>query len=201
VKAPFLGDWTIPIVERRRLDTLKSSPRNARLHTEDQIQNVARSIREFGWTYPILIDPDGEIVAGHARAAAARLLGHVDVPVIVAAGWTEEQKTAYALADNRLAETSSWDRDMLAEVLGDLSDEGDAFDPTLTGFSHAEIDRILDPGKPLEVQEIATGPVEDQFWVSVRGPLKHQAAILQAIQGVSASLLDVEVDVGVLAFE
>ena len=88
--------------------------RNARTHSERQVAEIATSIREFGWTNPILVDGENGIIAGHGRVLAARKLGLVDVPVIELGGLSEAQKRAYVLADNKLALNAGWDQELLA---------------------------------------------------------------------------------------
>jgi ParB-like chromosome segregation protein Spo0J len=90
--------------------------KNARVHTDAQVAAIAASIKEWGWTTPALVGEDGGLIAGHARVLAARQLGIAEIPVMVAAGWTEAQKRAYVLADNQLAITGSgWDPELLQE--------------------------------------------------------------------------------------
>lgn len=111
--------------------------RNARTHSEAQVAQIAASIKEWGWTVPVLVDEEGTIIAGHGRVLAAQSLGLAEVPVMVAAGWTEAQRRAYVLADNKLALNAGWDEDMLKLELEALSEIG--FDSGLAGFSEDEI--------------------------------------------------------------
>ena len=115
--------------------------RNARTHSDDQIAQVAASIKEFGWTSPILVGADGVIIAGHARLAAARRLGMLEVPVIVLGHLTEAQRRALVLADNKLALNAGWDEEMLRIELKDI--EGSGFNLDLIGFSQDEIDSLM----------------------------------------------------------
>jgi hypothetical protein len=97
-------------VERWSIDRLIPYAKNARTHTDAQVAAIAASIKEWGWTTPALVGEDGGLIAGHARILAARQLGIAEIPVMVAAGWSEAQKRAYMLADNQLAITGSgWD--------------------------------------------------------------------------------------------
>jgi len=124
--------WPADKVERRKVSDLIPYARNSRLRSPQQVDQVAASIKEWGWTTPVLIDESGGIIAGHCRIMAAQKLGIEDVPCMVASGWTEAQKKAYVIADNRLAENATWDTEMLKlefEELGDLK-----FDLNLTGF-------------------------------------------------------------------
>lgn len=127
-------------VEYVPLDTLTLDPKNARLHKTAQVKQIARSITAFAFNAPILVDGSHKILAGHGRFMACRQLGWTEVPVIRLEHLTPEQARAFAIADNRLAETSSWDEGMLAEhfkVLGDLDLD---FDLEATGFTIGEID-------------------------------------------------------------
>jgi ParB-like chromosome segregation protein Spo0J len=134
--------WPADKVERWSIDRLIPYARNARTHTDAQVAAIAASIREWGWTTPALVGEDGGLIAGHARVLAARQLGIAEIPVMVAAGWTEAQKRAYVLADNQLAITGSgWDPELLRLELGELKLGG--FDLSLTGFGDLELKDIL----------------------------------------------------------
>ena len=128
-------------VEQRRIGELKPFARNARQHSPNQVAQLAASMREFGWTMPLLIKPDGELIAGHGRLLAAKDLGLDRVPVIVADGWSDAQCRAYVLADNQLALNASWDNLTLAEEIEGLKLEG--FDLQLIGFDDAELSRLF----------------------------------------------------------
>ena len=117
--------------------------KNSRTHDDAQVAQIAASIKEFGWTNPILIDGDKGIIAGHGRLMAARKLKMDKVPVIELNGMTDAQKKAYVIADNRLALNAGWDNAMLTIELQDLEDEG--FDLSLTGFDDSELDALLNP--------------------------------------------------------
>jgi len=117
--------------------------KNSRTHDDAQVAQIAASIKEFGWTNPILVDGDKGIIAGHGRLMAARKLKMDKVPVIELNGMTEAQKKAYVIADNRLALNAGWDNAMLTIELQDLEDEG--FDLSLTGFDDSELDALLNP--------------------------------------------------------
>jgi DNA modification methylase len=117
--------------------------KNSRTHDDAQVAQIAASIKEFGWTNPILVDGDKGIIAGHGRLMAARKLKMDKVPVIELSGMTEAQKKAYVIADNRLALNAGWDNSMLTIELQDLEYEG--FDLSLTGFDKDELDALLNP--------------------------------------------------------
>lgn len=127
--------------ERWPLERLVPYARNSRTHSDQQVAQIAASIREWGWTTPVLVDPDGMIIAGHGRVMAARKLGMAEVPVMVAEGWSDAQKRAYVLADNQLAMNAGWDAELLKLELVDL--QGMDFDVSLLGFDDDALSKIL----------------------------------------------------------
>jgi ParB-like chromosome segregation protein Spo0J len=135
--------WPAETVQRAAVSSLIPYARNARTHTDAQVSQVAASIREFGFTNPVLVSEDNTIIAGHARVLAAQKLGLAEVPVMVARGWSEAQKRAYVLADNKLALNAGWDDDLLRVELGDLKLAD--FDLALTGFGADELASLLTP--------------------------------------------------------
>lgn len=167
-------EWPADKVERRPVASLTPYARNARTHSPGQVDQIAASIREWGWTVPILVDETGGIIAGHGRVLAAHKLGLAEVPVMVAAGWTEAQKRAYVLADNKLALNAGWDNELLALELAELDEEG--FDIGLTGFTQDEIDALTKvedaeqieyQGDPDDVPEVGETPISvpGDIWV------------------------------------
>jgi DNA modification methylase len=151
-------------VEDVPLPSLKPYGRNARTHSRKQIAQIAESIRQFGFTNPILIDSKHQIIAGHGRAEAARLLGMPTVPAIRLEQLSEAQKRAYIIADNRLAELAGWDREILAIELQGLIELDEDFDVTITGFEMGEIDVMLRglEGKTSESDESDDVPAIDK---------------------------------------
>ena len=123
-------------VERWPINKLVPYARNARTHSDEQVGQIAASIKEWGWTTPILVDETGSIIAGHGRTLAAQRLQMAEVPVMVAKGWSEAKKRAYVLADNKLALNAGWDNEMLALELGEIGEMG--FDLELIGFDPSE---------------------------------------------------------------
>jgi DNA modification methylase len=126
----------------RAVTELKPYPRNARTHSRKQVKQIAAAIKEFGFTNPVLIDENDQIIAGHGRVAAAKLLGLAQVPTLQLSHLNPVQKRAYILADNRLAEKAGWDKEILAVELQGLLDDG--FEVVLTGFEVPEVDVVLD---------------------------------------------------------
>src|SRR6266850_2688449 len=108
--------WPADRVERWPIERLTPYANNARLHSEADLDKLAAAIRKWGWTTPVLVDEEGNLLAGHGRIAAAPRAGVTSIPVIVARGWSEEEKRAYRLADNQLAR-ASWDPDLLGHEL------------------------------------------------------------------------------------
>jgi len=134
-------------VERWSIDRLIPYARNSRVHSPEQVAQLAASIKEWGWTNPILVDTDGQIIAGHGRLEAARRLKLTEVPVMVADGWTDAQKRAYVIADNKLALNADWNAEMLTYEFDDLKELG--FNLDLTGFTLDEIEAM----RPEQVSE------------------------------------------------
>jgi DNA modification methylase len=132
-------------VKNLPLRDIKPYGRNARTHSRRQIKQLQRSIREFGFTVPILIDGDGMILAGHGRLAAAKELGLKEVPTLCLEHLSDAQKRAYILADNRLAQNAGWDRELVGLELQDLVDLD--FDIELTGFEIAQADILIAEAK------------------------------------------------------
>src|SRR6202165_2545335 len=127
----------------RPLSELIPDPRNARTHPKGQIDQIRASIAAFGFTNPILADPEGHVIAGHGRLQAARGMGLPEVPVITLSGLSEAQKRALRIADNKIALNAGWDLEILQLELGELGSIDVDIDLTLTGFSTGEIDVIL----------------------------------------------------------
>lgn len=137
------ANWPGAKVEIWPIADLIPYARNARKHPPEQLRQIGASMKEFGFVIPVLAREDGTIIAGHGRVEAAELVGITEAPVIVARGWSEAQSRAYTLADNRLAETSEWDDDLLRLELADLRDDG--FDLDIAGFDEKSLTAFLEP--------------------------------------------------------
>jgi ParB-like chromosome segregation protein Spo0J len=133
--------WPADKVERWPLARLIPYARNARTHTPEQIRQIAASMREWGWTIPVLADEAGGIIAGHARVSAAELNGYPEAPVMVARGWSEAKKRAYVLADNKLAQNAGWNEELLGIELLELRDAG--FAMPVIGFDESELNALM----------------------------------------------------------
>lgn len=175
-------------IEIRSIDVITPYARNSRTHSDEQVAQIAASIREFGWTTPILIDEEGSVICGHGRLLAARKLGQAEVEVIVARGWSDAKKRAYVIADNKLALNAGWDMELLALELADLKEFD--FDLGLTGFSGEELAKLL-PDKtegntdPDEIPEVPADPITKPGDVWLMG--KHRL-----LCGDSTSVDDME---------
>ena len=155
-------------IDYKTIESLTLRANNPRTHSEAQIKQLMRSIEHFGFINPVLIDGEGQLIAGHGRVEAAMRLGFVNIPAICLADMSEDDIRAYVIADNRLAEQAGWDNDLLALELGALVDLEIDYDLTLTGFELPEIDVILqgigdDPGDNAQdpadqIPEVLSGP-------------------------------------------
>jgi ParB-like nuclease family protein len=133
--------WPADRVERWSIERLIPYARNARTHSDAQVAQLAASIREWGWTMPVLVDAEGTLIAGHGRVLAARQLAIIDIPVMVATGWTEAQIKAYRIADNQLGTLSGWDDQLLGVELAELRDLGANLE--LVGFGVDAVDKLI----------------------------------------------------------
>ncbi|MGF6978971.1 hypothetical protein QFZ94_007486 [Paraburkholderia sp. JPY465] len=132
---------------------IRESSRNPRTHSDEQIEQIAESMRRFGWTFPVLVDESGELIAGHGRYRAALLLGFTDTRVMVARGWSEAKIRAYRILDNKLALNGGWDSALLSEELAALAN--DSFPIEVLGFSDTDMARLLDDTDRLALEHAA----------------------------------------------
>jgi ParB-like chromosome segregation protein Spo0J len=128
-------------VVQKPVDKLIPYINNSRTHSDEQVAQIAASIKEFGWTNPILVDGENGIIAGHGRLMAARKLGYTEVPTIELKDLTETQRKAYIIADNRLALNAGWDNEMLTIELNDLLADGFALE--MLGFDAGIVEQLL----------------------------------------------------------
>lgn len=155
--------------------------RNARTHSDAQVAQIAASIREFGWTNPILVDEQGGIIAGHGRVLAARKLDMAEVPAITLGGLSEAQKRALVLADNKLALNAGWDEELLRLELTDLQLEG--FEPALVGFDAGEMEKLFGTEKAEDDGPLpGEGAYQEQYGVIVMCKSEaHQKDVYDAL--------------------
>jgi DNA modification methylase len=153
---------TVPAmaIEPMPVSRLRPYPGNARTHSKKQIRQIADSIQRFGFTNPVLIGKDGEIIAGHGRVEAAKLIGIESVPTVRLAHLDAAQRRAYVLADNKLALNAGWDQELLAiELQGLMALD---FDIEVTGFSPSEIDVVLDEAREAAPHGPTKAEAEDE---------------------------------------
>lgn len=194
---PATAPTIVTTNEERSIATLSADPKNARQHSESQISEIVRSIQTFGYVAPVIVQPSGQIIGGHATVEALKRLDRTDVDVRVVHGLTASAYKKLGLALNKLPENSRWNDDVLREVMGEI--DADGGDLNIPGFSSKEIEKLLAEPDDLEVAEIETGPVEDEAWISVRAPLAQQANVLKALQTVMKEFPDVTVEQGVIS--
>ena len=144
-------EWPANKVEMRNVSEFVPYANNSRTHSPQQIDQIAASINEWGWTIPVLVDEKGMLIAGHGRIMAAQKLGIEQVPTMIATGWTEAQKKAYVIADNKLALNADWDGEMLKLEIDNLKDM--KFDISLIGFDDIEIGKLFDEHKDPDLKE------------------------------------------------
>ena len=202
-----MTQWPADKVERWPLDRLIPYTRNARTHSDAQVAQLASAICEWGWTVPVLVDEQGTIIAGHGRVLAARKLGLTEVPVMIARGWSEAQRRAYVIADNKLAENAGWDKELLGLEVSDLRALG--LDLALTGFSDIELAALsMTPHQgltdPDDVPETPAEPVSilGDVWILgqhrvVCGDCTDATVVAKALNGVSPHLMVTDPPYGV----
>jgi DNA modification methylase len=200
-------NWPAQSSELWPIEKITPYVRNSRTHSDEQVAQIAASIREWGWTNPVLVDEDGGLIAGHGRLLAARKLGLTQIPTMVAKGWSEAQKKAYVIADNKLALNAGWDLELLAVELGDL--QGFDFDLMLTGFSDDELSKLLAEKTegntdPDEIPEAPIDPVAKpgDVWLLgkhrlVCGDSTDADTVAKALNGVSPHLMVTDPPYGV----
>ena len=170
-------------VTYRPLAEIKAAARNARTHSPEQVQQLVRSIREFGWTNPVLVDETCTLIAGHGRLEAAKAVGLPEVPAITLAGLSAAQKRALAIADNKLALNAGWDDATLRLELGDLGLEG--FDVSLIGFGADELEDLLgdDDGAPTGPEPAGSGYSEQYGVIVICKNEAQQQEIYERLHG------------------
>ncbi|WP_324750986.1 DNA methyltransferase [Sphingomonas sp. LY54] len=167
---PRCSEWSLHVVEQPP-GALKPAKRNARTHSEKQIEQLKSSIAQFGFTNPVLVDARNRIVAGHGRVEAAKRLGLAAVPTVSLSHLSEEEVRAYALADNKLALNAGWDEELLRLELGELSALDLTFDLEITGFSTPEMDVIIDARGDTDVADNGAGREPVRWPVTKEGDL------------------------------
>ncbi len=165
---------------KKNIDDLIPYANNSRTHSEEQTNQVASSIKEFGFTNPILIDDQGGIIAGHGRVLAAKKLGLKELPCVELVGLTESQKKAYVIADNQLALNSGWDLDKLKLEIDTLSDMD--FNLDLLGFDDNFLSELIDIDDTDVVGEVEDSPYNQNIEAPTYEP-KNEKPITQDLVG------------------
>lgn len=166
--------------ETRDPAKLKPHPKNSRRHTARQIDMIAASIEEFGFAKPVLIDEDDTIIAGHGTVQAAIKLGMAQVPVSVARGWSDEDKRAYLIADNRLHDLSAWDKNLLALEIGSLQKIGRDLKPL--GFEKKAIEQALRRATTAHDGQMALGEGFTYSVIVACTSEQHQRDVLERLE-------------------
>lgn len=204
---PEKNGWPADEVMRIPVNSLIPYDKNARTHSDEQVEQIAASIREWGWTMPVLVDEQNSIIAGHGRVLAARKLGLPDVPVVVARGWNSAQKRAYVIADNQLALNAGWDKSLLTGELGALKEAN--FNLDLLGFGDFAlaglmVDRTAGLTDPDEVGKPPAEPtsVLGDVWLLGRhrivcGDSTDADVVAKCLNGVSPHLMVTDPPYGV----
>jgi DNA modification methylase len=194
-------------IEQRKVADLVPFARNSRTHSDEQVAQIAASIKEFGFTNPILTDGENGIIAGHGRLQAARKLGLAEVPTIPLHGLTDAQKRAYVIADNKLALNAGWDAELLESEIRGLDDDG--FDLSLLGFNENELAALLAEKTegltdPDDVPEVPADPVSvlGDVWLLgkhriVCGDSTDADTVAKCLNGVTPHLMVTDPPYGV----
>jgi DNA modification methylase len=200
--------WPADEVRRWPVDRLLPYAKNARLHSAKDVKIIAMSIKKFGFTNPVLIDADGTIIAGHGRVLAAKLLGLTEVPVMIAEGWSDEEKRAYCIADNQIAARATWDLEKLQDEISSLMKA--EFDVGFLGFDNTILDDLLKAvtrkilGDPEAVPEPPVIPVSQlgESWLLGHNRLMcadctDAATVAKAMGGLKPCLMATDPPYGV----
>lgn len=185
-----------PVMSTADISSLVPNPRNPRRHSDDQLERLGAALKRDGQTKPLLARKANRmLIGGHGVMEAAKRIGWTQIKVLL---WDVDQGTAdrVMLADNRLSDLSDTDSDRVAELLREI----DTVDWFGTGFSAEEAEKLFGGGgSDLELVELDTTKLDDEFWINVRGPLAEQAQVLQRIKQLLAEYPTVNVKLGTIA--
>lgn len=173
-----------PPIKMAKVKNLIPYVNNSRTHSEDQIAQVAASIKEFGFTNPILVDGDNGVIAGHGRLMAARKLGMEEVPTLELAHLSQAQKKAYIIADNKLAQNAGWDKETLVNELDSL--EGLDFDISVVGFNSDELSALR--FEAFDIEEV--DHFNESYNVAISCEDDTELATLQMVLGIGGKKID-----------
>lgn len=179
--------------EYNMIDISKVMPytNNSRTHSEEQVNQIAKSISEFGFTNPVLIDENGGLIAGHGRVMAAKKLGVSKIPSITITGLTEAQKKAYVITDNKLAELSKWDLDVLKVEIESIASIDPAFNIDLLSFDDKEMFKIFDETGGIVVDDKLTP--KDLDFVTIKFMPRDRNEVLNSINAALSEVAGVEI--------
>jgi ParB-like chromosome segregation protein Spo0J len=174
----------------KNLNEISAYKTNSRTHDTEQINQLAESIKQFGFTNPVLIDEDGTLIAGHGRLEAAKLVGESSIPTITIEGLTHVQRKALVIADNKLAMNAGWNFEMLAAEIDFLNDQG--FDLSLLGFDQSELnDLIGTPNEPPDPEEIESQDPDETQKLTFELNAEQFFSVTKALNlGISIGMLD-----------
>lgn len=185
---PKAAAWPADAVVRKPLDWFKPFSRNPKKHSPEQVQQLRAAMNRWGWTYPILADADGEIIAGHGRLLAAQLDPPLpEAPTMIATGWSDADKRAYRIADNRLAELGEWHEENLRTEMKGLHVAG--FDLELTGFALPDVKLMIGIAEPVALPTIPGGdksPFEQITFTLHTSQVKDVRAAMKAADGMGS---------------
>lgn len=182
-------------LQKLPIDQVIPNPRNDNIHPQSQIDLMVESIRAFGQPRPVLVRADNSmLIAGHGVHQAMRQAGEREIVAMI---WDVDQRTAdkFLVADNRFSELSRRDQDKRRDLLNEFDQEEFAS----LGFLVGEVEKMIDGPEAIRVIEIETGPINDTFWIAIRGPVEQQAFALKRIGELMSDLPGVEVELGTVA--
>lgn len=182
-----------PHIKTSKVDDLIPYVNNSRTHSDEQVAQVAASIKEFGFTSPILVDGNNGVIAGHGRLMAARKIGIDEVPTIELSHLTETQKKAYIIADNKLALNAGWDEELLHVEMEHLDIDG--FDMSIVGFSDSDMASIME--SPIDIEEV--DHFNESINISISCEDLSELALMQDILGITGKKIDAKKIIGVLS--
>ena len=171
-------------VQNMPIDKIRPYNKNPRKN-EKAIPEVAKSLKEFGWQQPLVVDSNMVLIVGHTRYSAAISLGFTEVPVLVATDLSPQQVKAYRIMDNRTGEISKWDHDLLLAELDSIALEEPMYNHDFIGFAVDSID------EPTELKKWDTSDVQDEFIITIRGPLTIQDEVVEIVKELADCTIEV----------
>lgn len=182
-------EWPASKVEMRNVSELVPYANNSRRHSPQQVDQIAASINEWGWTVPVIVDEKGMLIAGHGRILAAQKLGIEQVPTITATGWTEAQKKAYVIADNKLALNADWNLQILTSEIDSIARLD--FDITKLGFDDNELSKMFNDVEGVTIDDIKIEKELESITVKFSPDVKIE--VINAVTNAVKDILSAEV--------